>query len=890
MLKPVPFGKYYLLERINVGGMAEVFKAKAFGVEGFERLFAVKKILPQIAADEEFIKMFVDEAKIAVQLNHANIAQIFDLGKVDGAHFIALEYVCGKDLRTIFEAARKLARPWSIRQACFVIMQLCEGLDYAHNKRDSQGIELHLVHRDISPQNILISYEGEIKLIDFGIAKAAGRASKTQAGILKGKFGYMSPEQVRGMGLDRRSDIFSLGIILYELMTHDRLFLAESDFSILEKIRNVEIPPPSQRNPEIPRELEGILMRALAREPEDRYQSAAELHDDLQKFMFTSGLFYTRKDLAGWMHEMFAADIEAEQGKLEEYRLLTPPPGAISRPDIRIAPAEGGGAVPPAPPAGGWPATPPPLPARTPSKPDGLAAASQNTASGVLPWLGQSGGAPGPLPPGLEASGSSSVIGSRPDLVTRSTGFEAPPGLISAPYPPPPAPTSPTNGGGGALVPLGWDDDEAETSVYDRPGRTPSPVEVGDLSEDDIVYSPHRDDHPDPLASLVQTSPRTTPSSRGRLLFLASFTLIALLGAMVVTYVFLSLQSQETSIHLTTIPADGVEILLDGQVIHQGTTPVRIRIQRPEPGPHQLLVRRAGYSEVTQAVTLAADQESVLELTLQPLTQPGTLRLVTTPAGASVQVDGQPWDGRTPLTIEGLAPGPHDVVLTLAGYEPWSQRIEMPPGGALQRTLLLKAATVDLNLVSQPAGARYSLQVLPEGEVRTGTTPEQVLALPAGTQVEISVEQRGYLRWQQTVALPEAGGRTEVTAELTAVKLPGPAPRPGGRAHPPGGRPQPAPVAGGALRPTPPPPRPPAPPPPAVAAAPGFLRLQAVPFARVFVDGTDIGETPIVRHSLDPGKHRITLVNNKLAGKITFEVEIRANEVNFVKKVDWVGN
>jgi len=221
--KPIQFGKYWLLDRVNVGGMAEVWKAKAFGVEGFERLLAVKRILPNIAEDEEFITMFIDEAKIAVQLNHANIAQIFDLGKVDDSYFIALEFVHGKDVRGIYDRCKQ--KPvdgmpnMPIAQACFIIMKACEGLDYAHNKRDAQGKELHLVHRDVSPQNVLISYEGEVKIIDFGIAKAAGKASKTQQGILKGKFGYMSPEQVRGLPLDRRSDIFSLGICLYELLT-----------------------------------------------------------------------------------------------------------------------------------------------------------------------------------------------------------------------------------------------------------------------------------------------------------------------------------------------------------------------------------------------------------------------------------------------------------------------------------------------------------------------------------------------------------------------------------------------------------------------------------------------------------------------------------------------
>ena len=340
--KPIPFGKYYLLERINVGGMAEVFKAKTFGVEGFERLLAVKRILPNIAEDEEFITMFIDEAKIAVQLQHANIAQIFDLGKVDDSFFIALEFVHGRDLRSIFDRMRSRGDSIPIPMACHITMQVCEGLDYAHNKRDGQGRELNLVHRDISPQNVLIGYEGEVKLIDFGIAKAAGKASKTQAGILKGKFGYMSPEQVRGLPIDRRSDIFAVGIVLYELLTGERLFIGESDFSTLEKVRNVEIMPPSSYNKKIPPELEKLVLKALARDPEDRYQNAIDLHDDLQSFLYSVGEFYSRKDLSAWMKKTFAIEIEEDSAKLEQYRQMAPPVAA-SNAEVSRRAAVGGG-------------------------------------------------------------------------------------------------------------------------------------------------------------------------------------------------------------------------------------------------------------------------------------------------------------------------------------------------------------------------------------------------------------------------------------------------------------------------------------------------------------------------------------------------------------------
>src|SRR5262245_1159136 len=305
--------------------MAEVFKAKATGVEGFERLVAVKRILPSIAEDEEFITMFVDEAKIAVQLTHANIAQIFDLGRVEGSFFIALEYVHGKDLRAIFNRTRQRGEQLPIPMACYAIMKLCEGLDYAHNKRDAGGQFLNLVHRDVSPQNILVSYEGEVKIIDFGIAKAAGKAGRTQAGILKGKFGYMSPEQVQGFEIDRRSDVFGVGICLYELLTGERLFVGESDFATLEKVRNVDIMPPSTYNRRVPEELEQIVLKALARDRNARHQTAMQLHDELQGFMYGSGNFFGRRDLSMYMHRAFNEEIDRESARDQEYAAMNPP-------------------------------------------------------------------------------------------------------------------------------------------------------------------------------------------------------------------------------------------------------------------------------------------------------------------------------------------------------------------------------------------------------------------------------------------------------------------------------------------------------------------------------------------------------------------------------------
>jgi serine/threonine protein kinase len=311
-----------LLDRVSVGGMAEIFKAKSYGVEGFEKIIAIKRILPSMGEDRDFIKMFIDEAKIVGQLSHANICQIFELGRIDGIHFIAMEYIWGKDLLQLQNRLKKNDQHMPPAMACHIIARVCEGLDYAHRKRDPMGQELKIVHRDCSPQNVLLSYEGEVKIIDFGIAKAASRSSRTMAGVLKGKFGYMSPEQVRGLPLDRRSDIFALGTVFYEILTRERLFAAESDFSTLEKVRNVDIQPPRALNPSIPPEVEAIVMKALAADPDNRYQWCGEMLADLQRYLMSHESVFSSKNLSSWMKEQFGAELTRERQLMEEYKSI----------------------------------------------------------------------------------------------------------------------------------------------------------------------------------------------------------------------------------------------------------------------------------------------------------------------------------------------------------------------------------------------------------------------------------------------------------------------------------------------------------------------------------------------------------------------------------------
>src|SRR5690348_322979 len=293
------------------------------GVQTCALPISIKRILPTMGEDRDFIKMFIDEAKIAGQLAHANICQIFELGRIDGSHFIAMEYIWGKDLLQIQNRLRKIKQPMPIPMACFTIAKVLEGLDYAHRKRDPLGRPLEIVHRDCSPQNVLVSYEGEVKVIDFGIAKATSRNSRTMAGVLKGKFGYMSPEQVRGLPLDRRSDIFAIGTILYELLTSERLFYGESDFETLEKVRNVDVPLPSTVNPAVPKSLERIIMRALSKDVEGRYQWASDMAEELNAFLLSHDPVFSAQNLSQWMREQFAVEMRRERVVLDEQQKVT---------------------------------------------------------------------------------------------------------------------------------------------------------------------------------------------------------------------------------------------------------------------------------------------------------------------------------------------------------------------------------------------------------------------------------------------------------------------------------------------------------------------------------------------------------------------------------------
>src|SRR5579859_4909742 len=333
MFKPTTFGKFFLYEKLAIGGMAEIFKAKLYGIAGFEKTLVVKQILPEYASDVEFVNMFIDEANIAVSLTHGNIVPIYELGKIGDRYYIAMEYVDGENLETVIDQCRKLKREIPINQGVEIAIESCKGLDYAHKKTSPEGKSLGIVHRDVSPQNIMVSFDGEVKIVDFGIAKAASKLSLTRVGTLKGKFGYMSPEQALGNDVDPRTDIYAVGIVLYECLTGTRLYDAENDLELLKKVRNGAVLPPRLVNPRIAAELDRIVLKALAKNINERYQEAAQFQLDLQRWLYSQPAQQGGETLAGFMRSLFRRD-PAPRAKTP----APPPPREPAAPSVSLGP------------------------------------------------------------------------------------------------------------------------------------------------------------------------------------------------------------------------------------------------------------------------------------------------------------------------------------------------------------------------------------------------------------------------------------------------------------------------------------------------------------------------------------------------------------------------
>ena len=406
---PSQFGRYTLIERLAVGGMAEVFRAKIVSSHGFEKIIVIKRILPHLAADPSFVAMFIDEAKLMAQLTHPKVVQLLDFGDVGGQYFMALEYIDGNDALALLRSAAQKKVRVPVHLVVYVIAEILDALDYAHTVTDLGGRSLNIVHRDISPSNIFIARHGEVKLGDFGIAHASDREADTQAGTLKGKYGYMSPEQVVGGALDGRSDLFAVGIVLAESFMGRRLFTAPNDLDVLLMVRDARIDHLDKYGHDVPPELAGIVRKALRRDVTQRYQTAAEFRDDLADYLFSVGVRVGPADLRGFMSDLGDPSPEALRRVQRLGRRLSVPQTeaaiayALSHPAGSTAPATGSG------PTGTFPLRPP----RAARLPPG--------APALPPWL---------RPPGPGLSGPVAMGEGRkptlPDLSASGTQEPAP--------------------------------------------------------------------------------------------------------------------------------------------------------------------------------------------------------------------------------------------------------------------------------------------------------------------------------------------------------------------------------------------------------------------------------------------------------------------------------
>jgi serine/threonine-protein kinase len=306
--------KYRILEKLDSGGMAEIYRGEAESLQGFKKQVAIKRILPHLTKNQKFVAMFLDEARLSLYLNHANIVHVFDIGRSGSTYFIVMEYVDGLNLRALSESIKRQNKRLDLARSLYIMMEVCKGLGYAHDMTGPDDKPLGIVHRDVSPPNILLSKMGEIKLVDFGLAKAASQLEQTDPGVVKGKFSYLSPEAASGLEVDYRTDIFACGILLFEMLTGRRLFYGETDYQTVELVRQARVPSLPALNPEVPPELDGIVQRALARDPEQRFQHAYEMQDSLAQFLFSRSLKVTSRDIAWLVREC-----------MEEHQQTIPP-------------------------------------------------------------------------------------------------------------------------------------------------------------------------------------------------------------------------------------------------------------------------------------------------------------------------------------------------------------------------------------------------------------------------------------------------------------------------------------------------------------------------------------------------------------------------------------
>jgi serine/threonine protein kinase len=664
MSDPQMFGRYLLLDKVAAGGMAEVWRAKMSGEANFQRIVAIKKILPHIAEDEDFIGMFTDEALITASLTHANIGQVYEFNRIGDTFFIAMEYISGKDLKSVWSWCRHRKSVMPLPLSVLVVQKLADGLEYAHSRVDSEGHPAAVVHRDVSPQNVLISWEGDVKVIDFGIAKATEKSGKTRPGTLKGKFAYMAPEQIRGLPLDGRSDLFALGVVLYEMVTGERAFQAESEFSLLELVRNVEIRPPAMLNENLPAELERIIYKALHKDRGQRYASCADFSEDLQRFALTQGKPANARDLAAYLRANFTVDWEREKARLESYR------------DASALPSN---ATPSALPSVNTPILPfRPVGHADDDDPFAPSTQAEVSAGAARPATSNSSSSGSHRPaarPGYETSLGKRVITEVSSSLPRPHAGMPDPRLADAATirnPASPAPREPSG--------------KTVTQMAARPPVSRLGLWIAVLLSSLVllaaamVFVPpylverrtvvvtidgppqatvHLDDRHG-LAAPSLTLADVSVGSHGLVVeapgHVAFSTTIQVTGELPVVSITAPLVRTSMKVKVTTQPS-GAVLLVDGAVI-EGSAPATLVL--PAGSRHEVVARLTGHREARAELTVTDEQDQRLELVLKPRTN--RIRVVSVPEGAEVKLGGTSL-GVTPLVLTRDAEDPFPTLV-----------------------------------------------------------------------------------------------------------------------------------------------------------------------------------------------------------------------------------
>lgn len=690
--------------------MAEVYVAKTKGIGGFEKLVALKLIHPRLAEGGEFVRMLIEEAKISVLLNHTNIAQTFDLGCIEDLYFIVMEFVDGVDAYRLMKRAESLSVQLPPELCAFVMMHVCNALDYAHHKTDSQGNNLGIVHRDVSPQNVLISYEGAVKLVDFGIAKAALRSAETDAGVIKGKYYYMSPEQARGTRTDHRSDIFSAGVVLYELLTRSMLYEAQNVAELLTAAREARVEPAQNRRADLPSALLDILDQALRKDPEQRFQRARDMSNRLGEYLHTISPPFNAHRLSAHLEQWFHPAPFDEAALVSQSRKQAVAPTA----DVMMR-------------LSGEHTDSMAIMSRDEFEPDH---SKSLVVADVAEFISQ--GHDGSLPH-ADTAPARALVGRKGDRHTRpvsidgmSPAAEWTEDTGSIPVPQVPHASSPSwqEDTYTASDPQSWDESTEVEDVPDPGSHPHAPDSVAAPAQPDAYDSltPHADqafeaNEAPPRDAGSDSTPDSTPDPTNdpeEYLETEGYHAYPMMEGESVPRVTMSRRSQPPASQerpsllpggrksRRTIRSILAVLIVSGALVAVGVVSMQ-------------LYRRSQEEAVPQ------------------------LRVISVPSGARVALDGRSQPGVTPLRIEqGLETDRmHELRVTLAGYQEWSVRFQPSPG-LVEQVAVLKPRRATLTIRTVPKGAHVWVDGVPYG-----TEPVEIPGLPIGRELSVRAAQVG---------------------------------------------------------------------------------------------------------------------------------------------------